>query len=251
VISINNAVPRDRRRPGAERRQSRVYEATGWPRRAVTYASAGELLLGSCQAWTSGAQSATYPGGLTWNLVNERTAGSGLPNMAGTSDDPHQFYSDLASPARASPVAHVVSLSTGVGASTASAPPPVPQQWRSRRRSPCRCCMELATTRIRALARGGRVGTDEVHEWVDTGAADTNWVQALSNPWRRPARRVALVDNSPLTDQWNLVPWSRSRGDHFERARDESDGIVSVVTGRPTVPARAAFSMGSRRATEV
>jgi hypothetical protein len=44
-----------------------------------------------------------------------------------------------------------------------------------------------------------------VHEWVDTGAGDTFWVQSVAAAIASAGTSVKLTATSPTNDRWNFA----------------------------------------------
>jgi hypothetical protein len=180
---------------------------------AFNTASAGEVLLAfaASDGPSSGSQSLTVSGAsLTWTLVKRinaqrgsseiwrATATSILTNVTVTSTPTVAGY-------RQSLTVVTFRGASGVGASvTASAATGAPT-------------VSLTTTRANALVYGvgndwdravGRVpgsGQVLVHQWVETVAGDTYWVQARTAPIANAGTVVQVNDTSPTNDRWNLA----------------------------------------------
>ncbi len=75
-----------------------------------------------------------------------------------------------------------------------------------------------------------------VHQWVDTGAGDTFWTQALNGPAGPVESVITMNDTSPTTDQWNLTM--------VEVVRP-----VSVPAVAPTLSGVTASTVGTSSAT--
>jgi len=181
---------------------------------AFNTAGANELLLAfvaSDGPNTSGGQTATVSGaGLTWTLVRRTNtqagtsevwrafAASGLSNVTVQSVPLQANYDQSLT---------VVALTgaSGVGASNgANAASGAPS-------------VTLTTTAAnawvfgvgndwdRAVARTLGTGQTMVHQWVDTGAGDTFWVQRLSNAVTAAGTVATINDTAPTADRWNLT----------------------------------------------
>ena len=58
---------------------------------------------------------------------------------------------------------------------------------------------------VRAIARTLGSGQLMVHEWVDTSATDTFWIQTLSGSVPNSGTTVTLNAVAPTLDRWNLA----------------------------------------------
>jgi hypothetical protein len=56
-----------------------------------------------------------------------------------------------------------------------------------------------------AIPRSVSAGQTMVHEWVDTTAGDTYWVQALAGAAGNQGSRVQLADTAPTGDRWTFA----------------------------------------------
>ncbi|WP_374089793.1 N,N-dimethylformamidase beta subunit family domain-containing protein [Methylomicrobium lacus] len=193
---------------------------------AFNTAGANELLLAfvaSDGPNTSGGQTATVSGaGLTWTLVwrtNTRAGTSEVWRAFATSALSNATVQSVPLQANYDQSLTVVALTgaSGVGvsngANAASGAPSV----------------SLTTTAANAwvfgvgndwdgaVARTLGTGQTMVHQWVDTGAGDTFWVQRLSNAVAVAGTVATINDTAPTADRWNLT-------------------AVEVVPGTPVPP---------------
>lgn len=57
----------------------------------------------------------------------------------------------------------------------------------------------------RAISRTLGAGQLMIHEWVDTSATDTFWIQTLSGSVPNSGTTVTLNAVAPTLDRWNLA----------------------------------------------
>jgi PASTA domain len=178
---------------------------------SVTTTEPGDLLIAFVGAGGPNGQSATVSGaGLSWTLVKRANAQGGTAEIwsaiAPTKLSGALVTSTLAAPGYDQALTVVpFAGSGGVGASASAS---------SGSGAPT---VSLTTTKHSSLVYG--VGTDPkhatartlgpnqwmVHQFVDTAANDTFWIQALSIPGLPVGTVARLNDTAPTKDPWNFA----------------------------------------------
>ncbi len=178
----------------------------------ITTTTAGTLLLAFAAADgpRSGGQTLSITGGgLVWTLVArmntqpgtseiwKATASGKLTNATVTSTPSRTGYSQSLSV-----IAFAGAGGTGAfGAASGIGVPNVSLTTTS----PGSLVYGIGNDWDRAVSRTVGTGQSIVHEWVDSSAGDTFWVQKRTLPVENAGTVVQLADPSPASDRWNLV----------------------------------------------
>jgi hypothetical protein len=181
--------------------------------RAFSTLSAGEVLIAfvASDGPSTGGQTVTVSGaGLTWTLVQrantqagdaeiwKATAAARLSNVTVSSTPARGGFDQSLTIVAFSGASGIGASAAGGAASGAAA-------------------LTLTTTKSgafvygvgedwdRALSRSLSGGQTMVHEWVDTGTRDTDWVQALTGTAGPAGTSVQIAVTGPTTDRWNFA----------------------------------------------
>ena len=213
---------------------------------AITTPSAGDLLVAfvASDGPTAGGQTATVTGaGLTWTLARRTNSKLGTSEVW-TATAPTVLTNATVRSAQGKAgydqALTVVAFKGAVGVSASVS------GWGDTGAP----SVTFNTTRSASLVYGvgndwdgavGRtVGTNQslVHQFVDSGAGDTFWTQALNGPAGPVESVITLNDTAPTNHQWNFTA--------VEIVRP-----VSIPAAAPVVSGVAASSIGATSATVV
>src|SRR4051794_12809051 len=179
---------------------------------ALTTTNADDLLLAfvSSDGRSTGQTSVVSGGGLTWSLVKRANARAGVSEIwkaqAGAKltgavirSAPTQtgFHQSL----------HVVAFTgaSGVGASvTGGAASGAPKVTLTTTASNS-WVWGVGNDWDNSLPRTPGSGQKLVHQWVDSAAGDTFWMQSQTASTAGAGTAVSIDDSQPTTDQWNLA----------------------------------------------
>jgi hypothetical protein len=178
----------------------------------ITTSKSGDLLLAfvSSDGSRTGQTSTVTGAGLTWSLVKRANSRPGVSEIwkaqatgaltgATVRSAPAQtgYHQSLT----------VVAFSgaAGVGASAAGGAASGAPQLSLTTTAAGSWVWGVGNDWDRAVARVPGTGQALVHQWVDTGAGDTFWVQSRAAPTANAGTAVSIDDTAPSNDAWNLV----------------------------------------------
>jgi beta-lactam-binding protein with PASTA domain len=213
VINVANIAPPGPPPPGAPTVDRVVSVDAAGPATTPLFSTAGpdELLLAFVSGGgPAGAQTATVSGAdLTWTLIARANSQAGTAEIW-QARAPTQLTNVTVSSVLATAGFHqsltVASFVNGAvgasGAAHAAAEAPVVGLTTTQ---PLSLLFGVGVSADRAITRSAAAGQLLVHQWLDSPATDTFWVQSLANAVTLAGTPVALVDNSPNTDSWNFA----------------------------------------------
>jgi beta-lactam-binding protein with PASTA domain len=182
---------------------------------AFSTTRAGELIVAFASAAgptsTSLKQTLTVSGaGLTWTLVRRSNAQFGSSEV--WSATAAGLLTNATVTATASMAGFDQSLTVvtfmgaaGTGATGAASAATGPSTVGLTTTAPGSLVYGVGNDSARAVARTLGANQTMTHEWIDTAAAQTFWVQSIASPVANAGTLATINDIAPTSDRWNLA----------------------------------------------